>query len=156
MYERSLAINEKAYGEGCSRGTTQLINIGIVNDGKGDHAAALRSYSRAAEIAEAAQGKRNMVGACSLALSAATHTTLGDTDEAASCIAESVAMLKAMTGNTAAALSVLQVVLSGKEAAHGREHAACAPVLLVMAQLHDADGDTEKASELRQRAEGCA
>ena len=52
----------------------------------------------------------------------------------------------------AAALSMLQVVLSGKEAAHGAGDASCAPVLLVMAQLHDADGNTEKAAELRQRA----
>ena len=96
-----------------------------------------------------------MVSAWSLALSAVTHTTLGDTDEAASCIGAATAMLKAMTGNMAAAVGVLQVVLSGKEAAHGREHAACAPVLLVMAQLHDADGDSDKAAALRQRAEGC-
>ena len=55
----------------------------------------------------------------------------------------------------AAALSELKTVLSGKEAAHGREHAACAPVLLVMAQLHEADGDLGKATELRQRAAKC-
>merc|ERR1719473_970829 len=104
MHERALAIYEEAHGEGHVSTAPTCINIGIVNDGKVDHAAALRSYSRAAEIAAAAQGKNNMVSACSLALSAVTHTTLGDTDEAASCIGAATAMLKAMTGNMAAAV----------------------------------------------------
>jgi tetratricopeptide (TPR) repeat protein len=166
MGQRALSIAEKTYGEGGNDGFNSYswvttFDHGMVNDGKGNHAAALRCYTQAAETAKAASSSSTMglTGKISITgklwvlplLSAVTHTALGNTDEAASCVAAAMATLKKIADNMTPALSLLQVVLSGKEAAYGREHASCAPVLLVMAQMHDADSNTDKATELRRR-----
>ena len=131
LYQRALAIREKALGPEHPDTATSLNNLAVLYEAMGDYAKAEPLYQRALAIREKALGPEHPDTATSL---------------------NNLAVLYKAMGDYAKAEPLFQRALAIREKALGPEHPDTATSLNNLAGLYNAMGDYAKAEPLYQRA----
>ena len=131
LFERVLAINEKALGPQHPNTAMSLSNLATVYNSMGDYAKALPLYERAMAINEKALGSQHPNTATILDNLAQLYRNMGDYDKA---------------------LSLRERALAIREKSLGAEHPDTAMSLNNLASVYNAMGDYAKALPLYERS----
>ena len=173
LYERALAIREKALGPQHADTATSLNNLASLYRAMGDYAKALPLYERALAIREKALGPQHTHTATSLNNLASLYRAMGDYAKALPLCERALAIReKALgpqhvdtatslnnlaglyrdMGDYAKALPLYERALAIREKALGPQHTHTATSLSNLASLYRAMGDYAKALPLCERA----
>jgi tetratricopeptide (TPR) repeat protein len=173
LYERALAIREKALGAEHPWTATSLNNLAALYKAQGEYGKAEPLYERALAITEKALGAEHPSTAVSLNNLAGLYYRQRDYAKAAPLYVRALAIrektlgkehpdtaqslnnvgnLYDAQGNSAKALPLLERALAIREKTLGKEHPDTAVSLNNLARLYDAQGNSAKALPLLERA----
>jgi tetratricopeptide (TPR) repeat protein len=173
LFERSLAIREKVFGQEHSDVAESLNNLAVLHKAQGNYDQAKPLYERALAILEKVHGKEHPSVATGLNNLAGLHSSQGNYDQAKPLYKQALAICEKVFGkehpNVAISLNnlaelhrtqgnydqikpLLERALAIREKVFGQEHPAVAQSLNSLAELHKIQDNYDQAKPLFERS----